>query len=152
MDIEGALRFFGEECYYGLRLIQLIRGPARTSSGPLVFGRLSVPGRIKLYAQPEPPWIIAGKLSAHQHDLLSRGGAQVETTDLEMRTRVMWPSETLRDFMLFDVLLHEVGHHIMQQYKGKRTMRLLRTKDHENFADRFAVQCRLHYQHDAEST
>jgi hypothetical protein len=47
--------------------------------------------------------------------------------------------------MLFDVLLHEIGHHLIQQYRGKRTARVARTRDHEACADRFALQCRLLY-------
>lgn len=55
---------------------------------------------------------------------------------------VSWPATTLRDYMLFDVLMHEIGHHLLQQYTGKRMARVARTKDHEAFADLFAQQCR----------
>jgi Zn-dependent peptidase ImmA (M78 family) len=47
--------------------------------------------------------------------------------------------------MLFDVLMHEVGHHVIQQYKGKRPARVARTKDHEALAERFAARCRELY-------
>jgi hypothetical protein len=40
--------------------------------------------------------------------------------------------------MLFDVLLHEIGHHVLQHGKGKRLVRIARTRDHEAFATRFA--------------
>jgi hypothetical protein len=40
------------------------------------------------------------------------------------------------------VLMHEVGHHLIQQYKGKRRARVARTRDHEAFADGFARRCR----------
>ena len=56
---------------------------------------------------------------------------------------VSWPGKTLRDFMLFDVLMHEIGHHLIQQYKGKRRARVARTRDHEAFAAHFARRCRL---------
>ena len=49
---------------------------------------------------------------------------------------------------LFDVLMHEIGHHLIQHYKGKRTVRRARTADHEAFADRFAQRCRLAYRRD----
>jgi Zn-dependent peptidase ImmA (M78 family) len=40
------------------------------------------------------------------------------------------------------VLLHEIGHHILQQHKGKRRPRIARTRDHEAFAARFAEKHR----------
>jgi hypothetical protein len=44
--------------------------------------------------------------------------------------------------MLFDGLMHEVGHHLIQQYTGKRGDRVMRTVDHERRADAFAARCR----------
>jgi Zn-dependent peptidase ImmA (M78 family) len=44
--------------------------------------------------------------------------------------------------MLFDVLMHEVGHHLIQHHKGKRQARVARTRDHEAFADAFARRWR----------
>ncbi len=67
------------------------------------------------------------------------GGAQ---------TIVAWPGETLREFMRFDVLLHEIGHHIIQHEKGKRAARVLRTKDHEAWADAFARHCSAEWRAD----
>lgn len=58
---------------------------------------------------------------------------------------ITWPGDSLREFMLFDVLMHEVGHHWLQQYKGKRPARVVRTREHEAFADEFARRCRLIY-------
>jgi hypothetical protein len=69
----------------------------------------------------------------------------LEEWDNGTLTVVTWPGATLRDFMLFDVLMHEIGHHLIQQYKGKRPARVVRTRDHEAFADRFAERCRLLY-------
>jgi len=51
----------------------------------------------------------------------------------------------LRDFMLFDALMHEIAHHRLQQYTGKRTARIARTADHEAYADQFAAQCRAQF-------
>jgi hypothetical protein len=59
-----------------------------------------------------------------------------------LQTTVDWPGDTLRDFVLFDVLMHEIGHHIVQQYTGNRAGRVMRTRDHEAFAERFARRCR----------
>jgi len=142
--IEELLRFFGPACYYGLRRIELVQGNHRDDR--LVFGRLVVPGRIILYDQRPSPWTIAGALTADQLEVLCRAGALPETTTAGLHMTVVWPGETLRDFLRFDVLMHEIGHHMIQQYKGKRTLRVARSKDHEQWADAFAYRCRCVYQ------
>jgi hypothetical protein len=71
----------------------------------------------------------------------------VESCDDGGATIVSWPSTTLRAFMLFDVLMHEIGHHLIQHYKGKRPARVARTRDHEAFADAFAQRCRSLHAH-----
>ena len=73
-------------------------------------------------------------------DRLEHARAVVSTIDSE--TRVEWPGETLADCMRFDGLLHEIGHHLIQHYTGKRTARVMRTADHERRAQRFADACR----------
>ena len=104
-----------------------------------------MPGRIILYAQPPSPWVLPGGLPAREEERLRRAGAAVERIGGGCQTVVAWPGATLRDFMLFDVLMHEVGHHMVQQYTGKRLARVGRTRDHEAVADRFALQCRRRY-------
>ncbi len=145
-DIKGVLRFFGEECTYGLRSVELVQGQIPWAEGSLRLGRLMVPGRIVIFDQAHPPWRVPGPLPEHDEEWLLRAGAVLQIESGGRCVNVAWPDETLRDFMLFDVLMHEVGHHLIQQYKGKRTLRVARTKDHEAFADRFAYKCRLAYQ------
>lgn len=145
-DIKGVLRFFGEECTYGLRRVELVQGQFPGAGGSLRLGRLMVPGRIVLFDQAHPPWRMPGPLPEHDEERLLRAGAVIQIESGGPCVDVAWPDETLRDFMLFDVLMHEVGHHLIQQYKGKRMLRVARTKDHEAFADRFAYKCRLAYQ------
>lgn len=137
-EIAAVLRYFGEACVYGIRSIELRRGaPDRQG---LHFGRLVVPGRILLDDLPLPPWHLPGRLRRSEMARLERAGAAVERRD--GATLVAWPGETLRDFVLFDVLMHEIGHHLLQHHKGKRTARVARTRDHEAFARRFAERCR----------
>ena len=147
-DIARVLRFFGEHCTYGVRSVELAQGASRVPASGLRLGRLVVPGRIILYDQPPSPWTLRGALHPAVRDRLCRSGAIVTPVG-GAHTIVAWPAETLRDFMLFDVLMHEVGHHLIQQYKGKRPARVARTRDHEAFADLFARQCRDRYQADA---
>jgi hypothetical protein len=123
---------------------------AGTPAGPgyaarLAVGTLLVPGTIILYAQPEPPWVLTARLQREDEARLARAGAVLEMLGHGHHTIVHWPAATLRDFMLFDGLMHELAHHTIQQYKGKRAMRVLRTADHEAIADRFAQKCRLRY-------
>jgi hypothetical protein len=144
-EILRLLRFFGEECTYGLRTIELLQGGRASRGGSLLLGTLVVPGRIVLYDQPPSPWLLPGSLSAAEQRRLRRAGAKVEMVNEASQAIVSWPGDTLRDFMLFDVLMHEIGHHLLQHYKGKRRERVARTGDHEAFANRFAVRCRLLY-------
>jgi hypothetical protein len=141
-DIVRVLAFFGAECVYGVRSIALVNPPRTIQT---LLGRLIVPGRIMLYAQPRSPWALPGRLSDAIADHFLSAGAIIDVRGDGAQTMIAWPGETLRDFMLFDVLMHEIGHHLIQQYKGKRRDRVMRTKDHEAFAAHFARQCRARY-------
>lgn len=70
---------------------------------------------------------------------------KIETATDNAQTQLTWPEETLRDFLLLDVLMHEIGHHLIQHYGGKGRVRAARTKDHEAFVRRFADRCRAIY-------
>jgi hypothetical protein len=80
-------------------------------------------------------------LAASAMSRLRRAGARIHVT--AATTRVEWPANTLRDFVLFDGLMHEVGHHVVQNSAGKRGTRVMRTADHEQRADAFAAACRV---------
>jgi hypothetical protein len=71
---------------------------------------------------------------------LQRAGAQVATG--RSGTRVDWPGSTLHDFMLFDGLMHEIGHHMIQHAARKQRTRAMRTADHERRADAYAMRAR----------
>jgi hypothetical protein len=45
----------------------------------------------------------------------------------------------LRDFMRFDVLLHELGHHVLQ-HRARKVGNVQRRSDHERFAETFAAR------------
>ncbi len=141
-DILALLEFFGAEVTYGVRSIELIRGGDPVQG--LLLGRHLVPGRIVLYDQLPSPWLLPGRLPSQELDRLEGAGAQVECTRYGL-TWVTWPENTLKEFMLLDVLLHEIGHHILQHHKGKRRIRIARTRDHEAYARTFAERCRRRY-------
>ena len=133
-DVARVLDFFGPPAVYGLRRVELRQRVGGDRSGLLVAG-LRPPGVVVLVEQPRPPWLLAGRLAAESLRRLHRAGAQVRAG--ATHTRVDWPDETLRDFVLFDGLMHEIGHHAIQH--DARTMR---TADHERRADAFAAACR----------
>jgi hypothetical protein len=141
-DILRALATVGPEASYGVRSIELAHGVGGPSGRLAAFGRFHAPGRIVLFEQPAPPWRIRGLLTPSDRDLLARAGAAIAVNPAATETLVDWPDDTLRDFMLFDVLLHEIGHHLLQHHKGKRPARIARTRDHEAFANRFVERCR----------
>lgn len=140
-DVAALLGRAGAECTYGLRAVRLSVAP-RADGRELRFGRLIVPGVIVLYAQPAPPWVLPGRLPDGEQDRLSLAGAEIAATGGGTQTVVAWPGDTLRRFMLFDVLLHEIGHHVLQHERRAPAGRIVRTSDHEAFADRFARRWR----------
>ncbi len=140
-DVAETLRFFGEECVYGVRAVELRQGTPGASG--LELGRLLVPGRIVLYDQLPSPWRLPGRIDEQESRRLLDAGAEIE--QLEAAVVVHWPARgdgSLKSFMLFDVLMHEIGHHLLQHHKGKRLVRVARTSDHEAFAEAFARKCR----------
>jgi hypothetical protein len=134
------LEFFGPLAMYGLRSVVLGQALAASASERILIARLRVPGRVILYEQPEPPWVIRG-LSVPARERLLRAGAVLDVAAAV--TRVEWPGDTLRELVLFDGLMHEIGHHLVQHHRGKRSMRMMRTADHERSAEAFAAACRL---------
>ena len=135
-DILAVFREVGPLALYGLRAVELVRLPV--ASGSLNFGRYEAPGRIILFAQPVKPRRLQGLLKPDVVQYLEGAGAVVRLHPGAESTLVNWPRQALRRFMLEEVLLHELGHHLLQHHKGKRSQRVARTRDHESFAARFA--------------
>jgi hypothetical protein len=138
-DVARALAFFGPPARYGLRRVELRQRVGPDRSG-LVVATLQVPGVVVLLEQPRPPWLIAGRLTHDSLQRLRRAGASV--TLAAAATRIDWPAGALRDYVLLDGLMHEIGHHIIQYGSAKRAARVMRTADHERRADAFAAACR----------
>jgi hypothetical protein len=132
------LSLSGPAAVYGLRGVELRQRPALDRR--LTVAALRVPGVVLLFEQPTPPWILSGRLTDAAADRLERAGARV--TSGKAGARVDWPGGTLRDFILFDGLMHEIGHHMIQQASRKHRTRAMRTADHERRADAYAVWAR----------
>jgi hypothetical protein len=136
------LNAVGTIARYGLRTVELARSLGAGTASTPVFGRYCSPGRVILFEQPVPPWRFLGRLQETTVRRFERVGAIVTLSGHVGATLVHWPKETLRCFMLEDVFLHELGHHVLQHYKGKRSVRTARTRDHEAFANRFVEKHR----------
>lgn len=141
-DIVRLLRAAGPWATHGLRTIELRRRPPGTDERRLMFGRFDAPGRIVLYEQPAPPWRLLGALPAGMERCLTASGARVGSAIGGHQAIISWPGTTLRDFMLFDVLLHELGHHVIQHESRQPHTRVRRTRDHEAAAETIAARLR----------
>ena len=142
VDIRKVLERLGPESFYGLRTVELVQSPANPERLLPLLGRLLIPGRIQLFAQRRPPWILPLVLGSADLESVRRYGARVECGGQVPWTRIDWPGSSLRRFMLLEVFLHELGHHVLQHERGKTGRRIARTLDHEAFADQFARRCR----------
>ena len=132
-DVRQALKAFGEEFYYGVELVELV--PAPPLSSRLLLGRLVAPGRILLFDQARSPWRLAFGLAPKDRLRLEAAGAVLESPGV-----VSWPGDTLRRFILCDVLTHELGHHFLQHERRLRGERGARTREHEARAEVIAAQ------------
>jgi len=141
-EIIRFLDSIGPIALYGVRVVEVARRPVMSGRASPVFGRYEAPGRILLFEQPEPPWRLTGILNRADTNRFKTFGATVTIQPDSQMTTVEWPKDSLKRFMLEGVLLHELGHHVLQQYKGKRPARIARTRDHEAAAERFASRQR----------
>ncbi len=134
-DVRAALKIFGDEIYYGVKIVELM--PAPTARGRLPLGRLIGPGHIVIYDQARSPWRLGSSLSAERRERLRIAGAAVDAQGV-----VTWPGDTLKRFMLGHVLAHELGHHVLQHERRLRGTRAARTRDHEARAEAIAERLR----------
>jgi hypothetical protein len=135
-DVLRFLRQLEPDLLYGVREIALVRAPAEAGRGALLFGRFMAAGRIELFEQPVPPWFVRGLLPTAEVRRLLHAGASVRADRALGTTSIDWQPAALRRFFLYEVLLHELGHHRLQHEKGKRPARIARTRDHEAYATR----------------
>src|SRR6266850_3692061 len=115
-DILAVLRDVGPLALYGLRAVELVRFPVGSDS--LNFGRYEAPGRIILFAQSVKARRLQGLLKPDVVQYLEHAGAVVTLLPGAETTLVGWQRLALRRFMLEEVLLHELGHHLLQHHKG----------------------------------
>lgn len=128
-DLSRFLRRCGEAAVYGIRSVELRQG-----AGLRVFGRLLTPGRVLLFDQPAAPWRLPVSARDEARAMAAYGARLDAASGLIL---VSWSPAALRDYWLFEVLLHELGHHRLQHHKGQRRRRIARSRDHEAAASAF---------------
>lgn len=133
-DVRALLGRLGPTASYGLKSIRLRREAALRPEG-IVFAEYAVPGRIDLFALPECPWRLPFQLHAIDRAAFEMYGAHIEIDNPGGFTIVYWGEAGLARFVLTEVLAHELGHHLFQHHRGKRSAKLCRHSDHERRAD-----------------
>ena len=129
-DIRGFLEAMGPTSMYGVKCIRLRSESGVTAQG-IVFGEYLLSGEIHLYAVPSLTWKLPFEMHAADLADFARYGCRCEIDALLGQTTLAWSLAGLRDYTLYEVLAHELGHHLLQYHKGKRPAALCRRSDHE---------------------
>lgn len=117
---------------YGLKAVEL---RPRTGALGCPYGLYSPrEKRIWLYSCPAHEWHFSNEIW-HRHKAVLTWGAQiVESHGSSGEIAVQWNDPVDIELLLVHVLLHELGHHYVHQYKSSRGMPGTRAR-HEVVAD-----------------
>lgn len=140
-EIRAFLHCLGPSAVYGLRVIRLRQECLLNSSG-IVFAEYVVPDEIHLYAVPASPWQFRFVPSRSDCEAFTRHGASVHIDKSRGQTTVYWTPNGLKSYLLYEVLAHEIGHHVLQHNTGKRQAQIRRRYDHEACADLYSRRIR----------
>jgi len=118
-DVAEVLESIPDEFVAGLVGVFLLGGTARQRSlKKLTYGMYS---RDRIFLFPLPARMLEQKLAkmpkpsvAQEH---TKSGASL-TPDGEGGAKLRFDSSSLRRFFLYDVLLHEVGHHVDRDHRS----------------------------------
>ena len=124
----------GTEFRYKLRSIRISQASAVRLKG-IVFAEYVVPGEIHVFSVPELPWSLPFLLRDADRKAFERYGARLDVDLAREITTVNWSLAGLRIFVLYEVLAHELGHHLLQAHRGKRIGTVCRRSDHERRAE-----------------
>ncbi len=132
-DIRDLLAALGPVSTYGLKSVRLRQEGAVRREG-IVFAEYGLSGDITLFALPASPWWLPFLLTAEDSASFERYGAHIEADSRLETTTVAWSPDGLRQFTLYEVLAHELGHHLLQRTRGTKA-KVCRHGDHERRAD-----------------
>ena len=136
-DVRLFLTRLGPAAAYGLCEVRLRRECLFGTIG-VTFAEYILPGRIDVYAVPASPWRLAFVPPPADLQAIGRYAARVDVNQAARQTTVWWEPGGLTAFFLYEVLAHEIGHHVLQQHRGKRSAQVCRRADHESCADLYA--------------
>lgn len=141
-DLTRVLDALGEAHLHGLKSIGLVEARQAATDGQPTFARLLDTGSILLFEQPKPPWMFSGSLDEGLLVRFREAGAIVTPTDGCTPTLVDWPAETLRDFMIFDVLLQEIVDHVQRRDNAGKNASMTTGEDVASVRQRIATRLR----------
>ena len=138
-EIRSFLIRLGHASYYRLRAINIRRECGFRPTG-IVFAEYAVPDEIQLFALPQLPWSLPFLLSVVDFNLFESYGASLVVDHVREYTVITWSPSGLQQFVLCEVLAHELGHHLLQTRKSQGSRSRYRTSDHEKRAGLYAMR------------
>ena len=134
-DVKRILAIVPQEMLIGLRRIALLGGTSRQEKSAWnprwVYGCYGY-GSINLFAFPECRRIWASPVLHRPAEILAYQRAGVEITHDGGKWVYKFTDDSLRRFYLWDVLVHEIGHHVDRFHPDRSRKRS------EQFAEWFA--------------
>ncbi len=136
-DVRRFFAILGPASLYGLRRVRLRQQCLFTPQG-VTFAEYTLGGAIDIYAVPPSPWRLAFVPCDSDLRAFTRHAARLDVETTARRTTVWWEPDGLLAFFLFEVLAHEIGHHVLQRDRGRQSTPACRRADHEACADTYA--------------
>jgi hypothetical protein len=138
-EIRCFLASIGSLAIYGLRAITL-HGECPWKDQNILLGEYRLPGEIILYAVPSAPWELDFLPANEDLKAFQRHCQEIQINMRLQRVALHWQPEELRRFYLFEVLAHELGHHLKQYRSGKPSQPCCRLSEHEIWAELFRLR------------
>jgi hypothetical protein len=138
-EIRCFLSLIGPQAIYGLRAITL-HGESPWKDQNILLGEYRLPGEIILYAVPNAPWKLDFLPANEDLKAFQRHCREIQIDTRLQQVTLHWQPEELRRFYLFEVLAHELGHHLKQYRSGKPSQPCCRLSEHEIWAELFRLR------------
>lgn len=140
-DVYEALNSIPDEFTDGLEGVFSMMGPSKKQSKAWSLYCYGIYWRCCIFLFPYPRgWMSfrAKRLQPHILQEYERAGAEI-INDGHKDLLVRFNDESLREFYLRDVLIHEIGHHVDRSSSAKKTTKV------EGFANWFATEYGFKY-------
>jgi hypothetical protein len=138
-EIRCFLTWLGPHSIYGLSAITL-HSECPWRDGKILLGEYRLPGEIILYAVPKAPWKLDFLPNDEDLKAFQRHCRGMQIDRNLQQVALHWQPEELQRFYLFEVLAHELGHHLKQYRSGKPSLPCCRLSEHEAWAELFRLR------------